>query len=274
MATLLLSRANFASLKKTLHFFYPSLRSSHLDESLAQSLGFRSYAAMRAAEREVDLDFPTFCVADERRFFDKLVKFGVILDSVVDNIGEKSLPEFRFHQLFPIVDGLKSTEPIFGRIRNYNEVGSRAWRTLMIAGINEGLKRKKFSLLFNGLDDIGPIHDLSELHDKNNRPPGSEIIFKFVAGLIAKASFWCMADGLIFVTVMLFKNSSIDSPMDSDSQVALAFGILVRSKSLFITRASIPGDNLFISNHELSALLADSNILPLGFGDGSGTAIP
>ncbi|OWV89801.1 hypothetical protein ATY78_18050 [Rhizobium sp. R635] len=43
------SPANIAALKKALRSQYPHIKSSHLDEAIAASFGFKSYAAMRPA---------------------------------------------------------------------------------------------------------------------------------------------------------------------------------------------------------------------------------
>ncbi|ABC93915.1 hypothetical protein RHE_PF00021 (plasmid) [Rhizobium etli CFN 42] len=41
------SPSNVATLKKALRGHYPYIKSSHLDEAIAASFGFKSYAAMR-----------------------------------------------------------------------------------------------------------------------------------------------------------------------------------------------------------------------------------
>jgi len=51
-ATIRLALSNIAALQKALRARYPSVRSSHADEALAASLGFKSYAAMLAVLRE------------------------------------------------------------------------------------------------------------------------------------------------------------------------------------------------------------------------------
>jgi hypothetical protein len=45
--------SNVAALKKTLRTTYTQIKSSHLDEAIAASLGFKSYAAMRPFLHEV-----------------------------------------------------------------------------------------------------------------------------------------------------------------------------------------------------------------------------
>ncbi|MDQ0561281.1 hypothetical protein QO004_003074 [Rhizobium mesoamericanum] len=45
-ATIRLVPSNIAALKKALRNKYPNIRSSHADEALAASVGFKSYAAM------------------------------------------------------------------------------------------------------------------------------------------------------------------------------------------------------------------------------------
>ncbi|PDT32278.1 hypothetical protein CO660_00090 [Rhizobium sp. L9] len=47
------SPSNIAALKKDLRNRYAHIKSSHLDEAIAASLGFKSYAAMRPVLHEV-----------------------------------------------------------------------------------------------------------------------------------------------------------------------------------------------------------------------------
>lgn len=52
-ATIKFSPSNIATLKKALRNQYPKVRSSHADEALAASFGFKSYAAMLAVLNQV-----------------------------------------------------------------------------------------------------------------------------------------------------------------------------------------------------------------------------
>lgn len=47
------SQPNVAVLKKAIRRQYPAIRSSHVDEALAASFGFRTYASMLAVLREI-----------------------------------------------------------------------------------------------------------------------------------------------------------------------------------------------------------------------------
>ncbi|MDW5314111.1 hypothetical protein [Rhizobium sp. PL01] len=49
------SPSNIATLKKALRSGYPHLRSAHLDEAIASSFGFNSYAAMRPVLHDVSM---------------------------------------------------------------------------------------------------------------------------------------------------------------------------------------------------------------------------
>ncbi len=52
-ATIRLPPSNIAVLKKALREKYPNIRSSHADEALAASVGFKSYAALLTVLKQV-----------------------------------------------------------------------------------------------------------------------------------------------------------------------------------------------------------------------------
>jgi len=52
-ATIRLAPSNIAVLKKALREKYPNIRSSHADEALAASVGFKTYAAMLTVLKQV-----------------------------------------------------------------------------------------------------------------------------------------------------------------------------------------------------------------------------
>jgi len=52
--TFIFSAANVAALKKALRNEYPNIRSSHADEALAASFGFKTHAAMLIVLRQLD----------------------------------------------------------------------------------------------------------------------------------------------------------------------------------------------------------------------------
>ncbi|MUZ65027.1 hypothetical protein [Agrobacterium vitis] len=52
-ASVRFSPSNIATLKKALRSGYPHIKSSHLDEAIAASFGFKSYAAMRPILHDV-----------------------------------------------------------------------------------------------------------------------------------------------------------------------------------------------------------------------------
>lgn len=70
------SSANIATLKKSLRDHYPQIKSSHLDEAIASSFGFKSYAAMRPALLQVGSHARLIVVTDHMLLLLRLEELG------------------------------------------------------------------------------------------------------------------------------------------------------------------------------------------------------
>lgn len=135
MAAITLCETPLANLKKSLRDEFPDVKSSHLSEALAYSLGFRTHAALQsavAATREENF----FIVLDDERFVARLSQLGYAED-----------PEFDFEMVvFKSIPGLISTMPESAYSIEYNTDREKAWRNLMVCTINAALEQKLFSL--------------------------------------------------------------------------------------------------------------------------------
>lgn len=135
MAATPLCEAPLAALKKSLRDEFPYVKSSHLSEALAYSLGFRTYASMSAAMTGPDGDRP-FVLLSTERLCERLVQLGYEED-----------PEFDFEvTLMTPIPGVVSTIPISGYDIHYKTPRERAWRNLMVCATNAALERKLFTL--------------------------------------------------------------------------------------------------------------------------------
>lgn len=137
MAAIPLIDASIASVKKSLCVEFEEVRSSHLLEALASSMGFRTYASMRAAMIGPELDRPFVCLNSES-FTARLVQLGYLDD-----------PEFDFEALLfnytpPI--GMISTMPLQAYEIEYKTIRQKAWRNLMVCAVNAALQQKLFTL--------------------------------------------------------------------------------------------------------------------------------
>lgn len=137
MAATPLCEAPLAALKKSLRDEFPHVKSSHLSEALAHSLGFRTYAAMQAAMVGPEQDRP-FALLQTQRFVERLKQLGYEDD-----------PEFDFEITLvgsPLLAGVVSTVPNSAYKIEYKTTRQKAWRNLMVCAVNAALERKLFTL--------------------------------------------------------------------------------------------------------------------------------
>jgi len=135
MAATPLCEAPLAALKKSLRDEFPHVKSSHLSEALAHSLGFRTYAAMQAAMVGPEQDRP-FALLQTQRFVERLKQLGYEDD-----------PEFDFEMtILTPVPGVVSTVPDSAYDIEYKTTRQKAWRNLMVCAVNAALEQKLFTL--------------------------------------------------------------------------------------------------------------------------------
>ncbi|EGJ11218.1 hypothetical protein [Rubrivivax benzoatilyticus] len=135
MAATPLCEAPLAALKKSLRDEFPHVKSSHLSEALAHSLGFRTYAAMQAAMVGPEQDRP-FALLQTQRFVERLKQLGYEVD-----------PEFDFEMtILTPVPGVVSTVPDSAYDIEYKTTRQKAWRNLLVCAVNAALEQKLFTL--------------------------------------------------------------------------------------------------------------------------------
>lgn len=136
MAAISLCEASLANLKKRLMDEFDEVKSSHLTEALAASLGFRTHAALKAAMTGPEEDRP-FYLLDPERFLGRLTEFGYPFDP--------KDPEFDF-DIWHDQYGVTKTMPASGYEIEYKTPRERAWRNLMVCAVNAALQQKLFTL--------------------------------------------------------------------------------------------------------------------------------
>lgn len=135
MAAIPLCEAPLAALKKSLRDEFPDVKSSHLSEALARSLGFRTYAAIQAAMVGPEQDRP-FALLQAQRFIERL-----------EQLGYDSDPDFDFEMtIITPVPGVVSTMPDSAYEIEYKTTRQKAWRNLMVCAVNAALEQKLFTL--------------------------------------------------------------------------------------------------------------------------------
>jgi hypothetical protein len=134
MAAIAISESALAHLKKALRNDFVDEKSSHLSEALATALGFKTHASLLAAVSK-EVDDPPIVLLNTERFVERLTDFGYLKDTEFDF-------EFLTGQVPPVI----STIPDTAAENVYDSSRKKAWRNLMVFTINEGLRRKLFSL--------------------------------------------------------------------------------------------------------------------------------
>lgn len=136
MAAIPLAKKPLAVIKQHLLDEFDEVKSSHLSEALAASLGFDTNAALQAAMTGPEDDRP-FALLDTDRFLARLAEFGYRLH------GEDAGFDFDFYDRHP---HLVRTLPLSGDVIEYKTPRERAWRNLMVLGVNAALDQRLFTL--------------------------------------------------------------------------------------------------------------------------------
>ena len=134
MAAVVLSECGIATLKLALREYYPEVKSSHLSESIAAALGCRTHAALLARVAR-GRDDPPYALLSNQAFITRLIELGYPEDSELD-----------FEYMTNAQTNLISTGSYFASEYVYVTERQRAWRALLVSGINAALERKVFSL--------------------------------------------------------------------------------------------------------------------------------
>lgn len=140
MTAIVLTKENIHTVKRSLRAFFPEAKSSHLSEALATAVGRRTHAALLTDLANMDPADPEITLVDEGAFVSRANEIGF---EVSQEVIEYGIDPFFANEGM----GLIETDPISSWSIGYTSLRDRAWRNMMVAGINAGIEKKLFSLL-------------------------------------------------------------------------------------------------------------------------------
>lgn len=245
MAAIPLCEEPLATLKKSLLDDFEDVKSSHLTEALAASMGFRTHAALRAAMTGPEADRP-FYLLDSDRFVRRLIEFGYPLDP--------SEPDFDFDfEAWYVGKGAVSTVCPKSHDIAYKTTRQKAWRNLMVLTVNEALERKLFTLR-RGDNRFADVHGQGTLFDftlPNGMP---------VRGYVSDAGFDELnVHAAVNPTGTLVRAGNATLAAGD----AVAMGWLERRKGAWLQSS----ESRFSCRKALVGQLADMQAEPQGYGD-------
>ncbi|MGN7614425.1 hypothetical protein ACQZV8_20335 [Magnetococcales bacterium HHB-1] len=150
MTAVVLSKENFSSVKSALRESFPNNKPSHLVEALAVSVGFRTYAALRACMKCSNLKYPEIILIDEAAFKRRL-------EYLSGAVCEDDFEYFTSYIDPSEVNALIDTFPVSAHDIHYKSQRAKAWRNMMVAGVNAGIEQKHFSLLPDEIQQPGTV---------------------------------------------------------------------------------------------------------------------
>lgn len=243
MASIPLSAQAVKSVKAYLAKLFPECRSSHLSEALAYSLGFNTHATM-LTEIANQSDDPMYFILSEGRLTERLNGLGypVKQDCFFDT---------------DEVEKLRETVCFWAPVRHSSR--HKAWRNLMVATVNEALRRRYFSLRPGDNRWFGRAGSLN---------------FYFVLPTGDHARVAISDFGLDEPYIEVLVNPRIEGVFSSHfvnlkECDAAAMTMLERNEGVWIQSMS----NAFRCNSALKQRLLAMKIEPLGYGDNGGGSL-
>jgi hypothetical protein len=134
MAAIALTEESVVALKNSLREEFPDVKSSHITEALAYSLGFRTHAGLRSALDKLEPDPPFVLLRTEQML------------ARLQELGYSQVPAFDFELRMKRVPALVSTMPGSARNIQYKSERRKAWRNLMVCTVNAALQQRLFTL--------------------------------------------------------------------------------------------------------------------------------
>jgi hypothetical protein len=136
-----LTNSGLRNAKRALHARFPEEKSSHLAEALAAACGFNTHAALLARMQANDSRDPDYVLLAERPFIERLARISGRAVTMNDQ-------SFSFEALrYPSEAEVIKTESSRFHVIDYEKSKRRrAWRNVMVAGINEGIDRRLFTI--------------------------------------------------------------------------------------------------------------------------------
>jgi hypothetical protein len=250
MTALLASEQAFRLAKSRLHNIFPEIKSSHLAESLAASLGFNTHAAWIQHMKEAASD-PEIRLLDPLVFERRIAALGynIAWDGSVET-------EFIGFEDGQLAFATSSYELDDGKPPSMRD---RAWQNLMIAGINAGIRQKVFGLRVDDNRWPGYVPD--------SRDGESSYVYHFhLDGLPASAFVHDIGYGELALHVVLQPTGKFMSALDSgfSSGEASAGGWLERRKGLWLQDSG--GQGMFTCRKHLVDRIAGLSVTPAGYG--------
>lgn len=243
MAAIPLCEAPLAELKKSLLDEFDDVKSAHLTEALAASMGFRTHAALKAAMTGPEQDRP-FRLLDPERFLTRLAEFGYPCDP--------KDPEFDFEG-WHVGKGAISTMPDSAYEISYKSARQKAWRNLMVHTINAALEQKLFTLRpgdnrFSEVRGEGALFDFNLPNGLPVRGYVSDAGFKElnIHAAVNPIGTWIRAGNAGF-----------------HAGDAVAMGWVERERGAWLQSSA----TRFRCRKELLSQLAEMHVEPHGFGD-------
>lgn len=140
MAAIAFTDNALLNVKRGLRSAFPDRKSSHLTEALAAACGFRSQASLLAQLRQSDAQDPDFLLLDDEAFIRRLYELE----------GEQLHKDEDFYWFeaiwYPDKNAVATTQSTAWWGTSYANSRSRAWRNIMVSAINEGIRRRLFSI--------------------------------------------------------------------------------------------------------------------------------
>ncbi|KWU26429.1 hypothetical protein [Burkholderia cenocepacia] len=261
MASIVLSERPLASLKKLSREAFADVKSSHLSESLAAALGFRTHASLLAAVSSHPKD-ADIILLQEALFRKRMAQFSCVVPAGFSfeefiepnwKTDRKTGRPKKVNRERPDahLSTLISTTCLNDKVE-YKSTRSKAWRNMMVAGVNEALRRKLFTLRPG--DNRWPRDEYGDHRFEFTLPNGMAA----VCGL-HDASF---DEVQVFVTVEP-RPGARRRYSELEPGVATGSGFVERRRGAWLQS----GDSNFRGTRQIAPVLAQMEVQPLGFGD-------
>ena len=140
MTAIPLTESALTTVKRAVRQGYPNHKSSHLTEAIAPACGFASHAALRARMLERTPAHPDFALLEELPFLNRLAAVTGV------PISDEDLRGFSFDRnIYQVADVIPTASKGAAKVKYDASRRRRAWRNVMVAGINAGIDQGLFT---------------------------------------------------------------------------------------------------------------------------------
>ncbi|MCA0450894.1 MAG: hypothetical protein LCH62_14170 [Proteobacteria bacterium] len=245
------------------HFSSPTtkLQSSHLSEALAAACGFNSNAALVAAMKVGPINDPDYVLLDEAAFLERLTALSNCARN--DNFSSFSFDKVHFSSP---TETINTYSPAAKRIEFSTSTRKRAWRNMMVAGINEGIERRLFTVRRG--DNRWPKPQSSSHSSRGI------FVYEFsISSIPALASVSAAGDAQLSIHVALWPTLGDTSWIRTGGAgffagEAFATGYLERDEGAWLQVPSNAGGTpVFACRRKLLKYVSEIKIRPRGYAD-------